>query len=108
MLNGKNQVKGLYKDNTLVATWDRLMDPSDLTKAIANHVKEDTLTEVDSDVTNVQSFPEFLVQPEVAKEVATPEPVVVPEPAPAPPVAAPEPAKAVAKAGPKAKAKAKK
>ena len=89
MLNGKNKVKGLYKDNTLVATWDKQMDPSDLSKAIANHVKENSLTEVDSDVEHVQSFPELLVPKgtvvaleSVVEPVVTPvvTPVVVVEP----------------------------
>ena len=99
MLNGKNKVKGLYKDGTLVATWDKSMDPSDLQKAIASHVKESPLTEVLSEVEHVQSFPECWKAPEPEP---TPEPVL--DVVPAPVV---EAAKEIAKAGPKPKAKAK-
>ena len=64
MLNGKNKVKGLYKDNVLVATWDKHMDALDLERNIANHVGDNELTEVDSDVMDVQSFPALLKAPE--------------------------------------------
>ena len=77
LISCPNELKGLYIDNLLVATYDHTMAPKDLETQMKLRVGESTLEEGSAEWEHSWQFPESLRAPEPEPVV---EPVVEPEP----------------------------